>query len=125
MKHVAVKVKIEKTYIVSFDEGLMEKENIIHEYKSDIDDNVCDKPEEFSRYSTVKEKDFPYFNLAKTIAYQKAQYDNEDVEGLPYIHNTNYAEPKGKPVIIKISETDEDVIEYEFDWDRMDTNSLD
>lgn len=120
MKKITVTVKTEKTYEVLIDETIVDKP-IIDNYAKHFSDKILDAPEELEFEFDdikVKEEDYPYLNIAKVVAYQKTEYDNENVEGLPPVHYVNYPKSKDTPVGISISEDTSDV-EFEFDFNNI------
>lgn len=120
MKKITVTVKTEKTYEVLIDETIVDK-SIIDNYAKYFSDEILDAPEELEFEFDdieIKEEDYPYLNIAKIVAHQKAEFDNENVEGLPPVHRTNYPKSEDTPVGISISEEPSDV-EFEFDFNKI------
>ena len=133
MKKIIVKVLLlqENTYEISINENIISKEVILNYtnnpkfedyiYETENNLNFEDAPKELKYYDYafeqmgVNEENNPYLNLAKMIAYTKAKYNLEVIEGLIPVENLN---PNAKGISISTYEDDHNEVRYDFDWNE-------
>jgi hypothetical protein len=127
MKTIVVKITTEKTYRIEFDEKVFDKE-VIDNYIEYFGDEAKDEPREINYLDFdeqeqigITEDDYPFFNMAKQIAYMKSEYDSLNNEGMPDIHETIYTKDENVLYGAYLTEESADY-EYEFNLDEYENN---
>jgi hypothetical protein len=126
MKTITVKITTEKVYKIEFDETVFDKE-IIDNYERYFDSDVKEEPREREIFRLdldeqeeygITENDYPFFNMAKQIAYLKSEFDSLNNEGMPNIHETIYTKDKDAAYGAYLTEERSDY-DFEFDLDNF------
>lgn len=125
MKKVTLTIKREQTYTIEFDENKLNKE-FIEEWSKYITD-ITEEPEELSCYvvdHNITEGDYPYLNLAKSVAYNVMVNDCDHIEGLEFQHVMDNDFMTIKPDRENYAAWYEQIgypdTEYEFDFDSTE-----
>lgn len=124
MKKVTVTVKREQTYTIEFDENKIDGE-FIKSWSESITD-ITEEPDEICMQDleSVDESDYPYLNLAKSIAYNIMVNDCDYIEGLEFQHVIDSdiitIEPDRENYAVWYEQAGYPDTEYEFDLDNTE-----
>ncbi len=117
MKKVNIKISVIREYSIEFDENVVNQE-LIDNYNQYFS-NISQEPDSLKAWDETDSENYPYMNLAETIAYQQALYDNLDIEGLPEVALKSTLKKDTAPIIVNCEDSDE---EYECDINECDFN---
>ena len=110
-KKVTVTITRTKEYEIIFDTDQVNKE-FFTAWEEHMDDTIFDEPLEVedSIQDVIDEKDYPYLNLAKSIAHQHSEYDSERLDFISFSRTE-------LPIMYTPRKSN---FEYEFNWDTTD-----
>lgn len=123
MKKVTLTVKREQTFEIQFDEKKIDGA-FLRAWEDGINRELfCEPYEILYAREDFSKSDFPYINLAKSIAYQIAEYDANHLEGLQFQNmtpNEFVSRKKDNDIPVQYIQRGYMDVDFELDFDNTE-----